>query len=120
MNYLTYLNYFYCYNNPIFNYYKVRFFMATKLNNDWTQKIEFWDCYFPCALKTIHLNGKHIVDVPNLDQRTIKGFSIEFAPSEDEDDEEFPYWIVFQFFGNMSTYYPFKYNFLHSNYNRNV
>lgn len=77
------------------------------LNKDWTQKIEFWDCYFPCALKTIQLNGKHIVDIPtNLDQRTIKGLSIEFSLSEDEDDEEFPYWILFHFFGNMSTYYP--------------
>ena len=77
------------------------------LNKDWTQKIEFWDCYFPCALKTIQLNGKHIVDIStNLDQRTIKGLSIEFSLSEDEDDEEFPYWILFHFFGNMYTYYP--------------
>ena len=46
------------------------------LNNDWTQKIEFWDSYFPCALKTIHLNGKHIVDIPNFDQRTVNFISI--------------------------------------------
>ena len=38
------------------------------LNNDWIQKIEFWDRYFRCALKTIHLNGKHIVDIQNLYQ----------------------------------------------------
>ena len=78
--------------------------MSTKLANDWTQKIEFWDRYFRCALKTINLNGKHIVDVPtNCDQQTIKGLSIEFAPSEDEDDEEFPYSILFHVFGYMST-----------------
>lgn len=70
------------------------------------KKIKFWDCYFPCALKTRQLNGKHIVDIPNLDQQTIKELFIMFTVSEDEDDEESPYWILFQFFGNMSTYYP--------------
>lgn len=56
--------------------------MSTKLANDWTQKIEFWDRYFRCALKTIHLNGKHIVDVPtNCDQQIIKGLSIDFVAS---------------------------------------
>jgi len=69
INYLTYITYLYCYN-PIFNYHLIVnvariIFM---FNKDWMQKIEFWDGYFPCALKTIHLNGKHIVDIPNLDQ----------------------------------------------------
>lgn len=51
-------------------------------HNDWTQKIEFLDPYFPCALKTIKLNGKHIVDIPtNYDQQTIKGLSIDFVAS---------------------------------------
>ena len=51
-----------------------------------------------------HFNGKHIVDIPTkLDQRTVKGLSIEFSVSEDQDDEEFPYWILFGFFGHEAT-----------------
>lgn len=82
--------------------------MATKLNNDWTQKIEFWDCYFPCALKTIHLNGKHIIDIPNFNLLSIQGLAIEFTESEDEDDEEFPYWITFDGFGKMGEHFNFR------------